>query len=147
MNTNVRRSDWNRLLDETLPAILESVAGTDVEEITLASADAAVRVRLQADPVPDQEQTDSASAEADGMAVTVVFARNVGVFRRGEDAEGGAAAVIGSQIEAGQTIGFIDTLDHYHPIGAAKAGELLGFLVEDGTPVEYGQELARILPR
>lgn len=147
MNSNVRRSDWNRLLDGALPAILESVAGTDVEEVTLTSADASVRVRLQADPAADQGHADPAAAEADGAAVTVVLARNVGVFRRGEDAEDEAAVVIGSQIEAGQTIGFIDTLDHYHPIGAVKAGELLGFLVEDGAPVEYGQELARILPR
>lgn len=147
MNSNVRRSDWNRLLDEALPAILESVAGTDVEEVTLTTADTSVRVRLQADPVADPEQTDPGNAETDGAAVTVVLARNVGVFRRGEAAEGDMAVAIGSQIEAGQTIGFIDTLDHYHPIGAVKAGELLGFLVEDGAPVEYGQELARILPR
>ena len=147
MNSNVRRSDWNRLLDEALPAILESVAGTDIEEVTLTSADASVRVRLQADPAPDQDRIDPAAAEADGAVVTVVLARNVGVFRRAEAAEGETAVVIGSQIEAGQTIGFIDTLDHYHPIGAVKAGELLGFLVEDGAPVEYGQELARILPR
>lgn len=147
MNSSVRRSDWNRLLDEALPAILESVAGTDVEEVTLTTADTSVRVRLQADPVADPERTDPGNAEADGAAVTVVLARNVGVFRRGEAAEGDMAVAIGSQIEAGQTIGFIDTLDHYHPIGAVKAGELLGFLVEDGAPVEYGQELARILPR
>lgn len=146
MNSSVRRSDWNRLLDEALPDILESVAGTDVEEVTLTCADASIRVRLQADPVVNQEQSGSA-AEADGAAVTVVLARNVGVFRRGEAAEGEMAVAIGSQIEAGQTIGFIDTLDHFHPIGAVKAGELLGFLVEDGAPVEYGQELARILPR
>lgn len=147
MNSSVRRSDWNRLLDEALPAILESVAGTDVEEVTLTTADTSVRVRLQADPVADPERTDQGSAEADGAAVTVVLARNVGVFRRSEAAEGDMAVAIGSQIEAGQTIGFIDTLDHYHPLAAVKAGELLGFLVEDGAPVEYGQELARILPR
>lgn len=147
MNTNVRRSDWNRLLDEALPAILESVAGTDVEEVTLTSEDASVRVRLQVDPVAGEQRTDPADAEADGTAVTVVLSRNVGVFRRGEAADGDSAVMIGSQIEAGQTIGFIDTLDHYHPVGAVKAGELLGFLVEDGAPVEYGQELARILPR
>ncbi len=147
MNTNVRRSDWNRLLDEALPAILESVAGTDVEEVTLTSEDASVRVRLQVDPVAGEQRTDPAGAEADGTAVTVVLSRNVGVFRRGEAADGDSAVLIGSQIEAGQTIGFIDTLDHYHPVGAVKAGELLGFLVEDGAPVEYGQELARILPR
>lgn len=147
MNTNVRRSDWNRLLDEALPAILESVAGTDVEEVTLTSEDASVRVRLQVDPVAGEQRTDPAGAEADGTAVTVVLSRNVGVFRRGEAADGDSAVLIGSQIEAGQTIGFIDTLDHYHPVGAVKAGELLGFLVEDGAPVEYGQDLARILPR
>lgn len=147
MNSSVRRSDWNRLLDEALPAILESVAGTDVEEVTLTSADASVRVRLQAEPVADAESSDPAAEEGDGSVVTVVLARNVGVFRRGEAADGDAAVKIGSQIEAGQTIGFIDTLDHYHPIGAVKAGELLGFLIEDGAPVEYGQELARILPR
>lgn len=147
MNSSVRRSDWNRLLDEALPAILESVEGTDVEEVTLTSADASVRVRLQADPAVNGERADSDAAEADGPTVTVVVARNVGVFRRGEAAEDEKAVAIGSQIEAGQTIGFIDTLDHYHPVGAVKAGELLGFLIEDGAPVEYGQELARILPR
>ena len=146
MNTSVRRSDWNRLLDEALPAILEAVAGTDVEEVTLTSDDSSIRVRLQAEPLDEEVSGDGAVPEADAAAVTVVLARSVGVFRRGEAAESDSAVTIGSQVEAGQTIGFVDTLDHYHPIAAVKAGELLGFLVEDGAPVEYGQELARILP-
>ena len=147
MNSSVRRSDWNRLLDEALPAILESVSGTDVEEVTLTSEDASIRVRLQVEPLADQQRADADAAEADGAAVTVVVSRNVGVFRRGDESDGDSAAKIGSLVEAGQTIGFVDTLDHYHPVGAVKAGELLGFVVEDGAPVEYGQELARIMPR
>ncbi len=147
MNTSVRRSDWNRLLDDALPAILESVAGTDVEEVTLTSEDASIRVRLQAEPAADDDRSDGATPEEDAAAVTVVLSRNVGVFRRGEAAESELAIAIGSLVEAGQTIGFVDTLDHYHPLAAVKAGELLGFLVEDGAAVEYGQELARIRPR
>lgn len=143
MNTRVRRADWNRLLDEALPAILESVAGTDVEEVTVNSPRASIRVRLQPEPAISVNGQPDPQSE-DQPAFTAITARNVGVFRRAESGDDDPAARVGEPVEAGQAIGFVDTLNHYHPVEAAKAGELIGFYVEDGALVEYGQQLARI---
>ncbi len=147
MNNNVRRADWNRLLDETLSSILETVAGTDIEEVTVSSEQGSIRVQLQPDARAEDQAPAPTAEEIEAATAIEVVSRNVGIFRRGDRDGEEVAARIGSLVEAGQPIGFIDTLDHYHPVAATKAGELMGFFAEDAETVEYGQKVARIQPR
>jgi acetyl-CoA carboxylase biotin carboxyl carrier protein len=51
---------------------------------------------------------------------------------------------IGDSVAVGQTICLIEAMKTYNPIRAAKAGKITQILVEDGSPVEYGEPLVII---
>jgi len=51
---------------------------------------------------------------------------------------------IGDAVAVGQTICLIEAMKTYNPIRAAKAGKITQILVEDGSPVEYGEPLVII---
>ena len=51
---------------------------------------------------------------------------------------------VGDSVAAGATILLIEAMKTYNPIRAAKAGKITAILVEDGSPVEYGEPLVII---
>ena len=55
-----------------------------------------------------------------------------------------AFVAIGDAVAVGQTICLIEAMKTYNPIRAAKAGKITQILVEDGSPVEYGEPLVII---
>ena len=46
MESRLSRSEWNRVLDENLAAILAAIRGTDIEEVEVESGDELIRVRI-----------------------------------------------------------------------------------------------------
>jgi acetyl-CoA carboxylase biotin carboxyl carrier protein len=51
---------------------------------------------------------------------------------------------VGDMVEAGQTLFIIEAMKTMNPVPAPKAGKIVEVLVEDGTPVEFGEPLAII---
>jgi acetyl-CoA carboxylase biotin carboxyl carrier protein len=51
---------------------------------------------------------------------------------------------VGDSVAVGQTILLIEAMKTYNPIRATKAGKVTQILVEDGSPVEYGEPLVII---
>lgn len=51
---------------------------------------------------------------------------------------------VGDTIAAGATVLLIEAMKTYNPIRAAKAGKVTAILIEDGSPVEYGEPLVII---
>ncbi len=51
---------------------------------------------------------------------------------------------VGDAVAVGQTILLIEAMKTYNPIRAAKAGKITAILIEDGSPVEYGEPLVII---
>ena len=50
----------------------------------------------------------------------------------------------GAEIEPGQIVGSIESMKLMNDVRAEHAGRLTDILIEDGTPVEYGQTLFRL---
>ena len=48
---------------------------------------------------------------------------------------------VGSIVKAGDKLLLVEAMKTFNEIVAPKPGKVLGILVEDGTPVEYGQAL------
>jgi biotin carboxyl carrier protein len=67
---------------------------------------------------------------------TVVRAGMVGIYRAPE-----RAVAAGDFLPEGAIVGSIDAMRILNPIPAGRAGFVVSTLVEDGDPVEYGQEL------
>jgi len=51
---------------------------------------------------------------------------------------------VGDTVEAGQTMFIIEAMKTMNPIPAPRGGKVVQVLVEDATPVEFGEPLAII---
>lgn len=99
-------------------------------------------IRLQRDPSPGQAPATPLEAPpAPPDERVIVRSGYVGVFHR--DAAQ-ALPAIGDRVAAGAAIGEVETLRIRNAVVAPAEGVLLELLVEDRTPVEYGQPLAVI---
>ncbi len=54
---------------------------------------------------------------------------------------------VGDVIEAGQVLCIVEAMKLMNEIEADAAGELVKILVNNGQPIEYGQELFAIRPK
>jgi biotin carboxyl carrier protein len=100
--------------------------------------------------IPSVSDIDSDVEEDDGSTIAIV-APKVGLMRRGRYLKGkqvgkGPVVEIGATIKKGQVLCYIEQLGTFWPVESPQAGEIAGFVVEEGEPVEYGQEVIDILP-
>jgi acetyl-CoA carboxylase biotin carboxyl carrier protein len=83
------------------------------------------------------------SSRSDLQALTAPM---VGTFY-GSPAPGEPAFVeVGSRIQAGQPVCILEAMKLMNELEADISGEVVEILVENGTPVEFGQVLMRIRP-
>ena len=153
---------------DQLNQLLDKLAESDIQEFRLEGDDFRLEVRrnlpvaaaatqmvpVAAPPVPALEiktQSESSSAAPPAAAGTRadlvdVTAPMVGTFYRAP-APGEAAFVeIGNRISAGQTICILEAMQLMNELEAELSGEVVEILVDNGTPVEFGQVLMRVKP-
>jgi biotin carboxyl carrier protein len=70
---------------------------------------------------------------------TRITARMVGIFRAATP-----RLQVGSEVEAGQVVGAIESMKILNPLVSEVQGRVVAAPVEDGQPVEYGQPLLEI---
>lgn len=153
---------------DQLNQLLDKLAESDIQEFRLEGDDFRLEVRrnlpvaaaatqmvpVAAPPVPALEiktQSESSSAAPPAAAgsrtdLVDVTAPMVGTFYRAP-APGEAAFVeIGNRISAGQTICILEAMKLMNELEAELSGEVVEILVDNGTPVEFGQVLMRVKP-
>jgi biotin carboxyl carrier protein len=91
--------------------------------------------------------------EGDSQNESLVYVASpkVGILRRGRYVKGkkigkGPLVSEGDQVKKGQTLGFVEQLGTFVPVEAPQAGEIADFLVDEGAPVEYNEEVIAIAP-
>jgi acetyl-CoA carboxylase biotin carboxyl carrier protein len=70
----------------------------------------------------------------------------VGTFYRSPSPGDPPFVEVGSRITAGQPICILEAMKLMNELEAELAGEVVEILLENGTPVEFGQVLMRIKP-
>jgi len=101
-------------------------AATPVEDISPAAA-----------PVP-------VAVPVDHEGLTSVSSPMVGTFYRAPAPDQPSFVEVGQWVEKGQTLCIIEAMKLMNEIEAEVAGEIIEILVENSTPVEYGQTLILI---
>jgi acetyl-CoA carboxylase biotin carboxyl carrier protein len=92
-------------------------------------------------PGPSAPPPPAASVRSDLQSVTAPM---VGTFYR-SSAPGEAPFVeVGSRISAGQPVCILEAMKLMNELESEFSGEVVEILVENGTPVEFGQVLMRI---
>lgn len=127
--------------------LINVLEGSKTEEISVKKGDFAVHIKKGQKP---KKAASAPKAKAGPVGTRVessnthspdkyVLAPMVGVFHT---AEGGAKA--GSAISAGQVVGTIESMKLLNDVVSNLSGVVSEVLVEDGTPVEYGQALCKV---
>jgi biotin carboxyl carrier protein len=128
----------------SLPATASSAPAAAAAPAPAAAAAAAPSYAPAASDYESEEESDDES-------LVPVTATKVGIFRRGRYVKGkqvGKAPVvdIGATVKKGQAVAFIEQMGTYWPLEAPQAGEIAGFVLEEGEPVEYGQPVLELAP-
>ena len=95
--------------------------------------------------------TATTSLDEEEETTILLGAPKVGVMRRGRYVKGkpvgkGPVVEVGASIKKGQVLGFVEQLGTFVAIEAPQAGELVAFLADEGSPVEYGEPVCEIAP-
>jgi acetyl-CoA carboxylase biotin carboxyl carrier protein len=92
---------------------------------------------------PSPAPPTAAAVRGDLLEVTAPM---VGTFYRASAPGEPAFVELGSRISAGQTICILEAMKLMNELEAEVSGEVVEILVENGTPVEFGQVLMRVRP-
>jgi acetyl-CoA carboxylase biotin carboxyl carrier protein len=130
--------------------VLEQLNGflkkSGLAEIEIKQGDASVRLsRAGGKAAPQAAVASEASPsklEPQTSKLENTFnAPMIGTFYRSASPEAAPFVKVGDNIRAGQTVCIIEAMKTMNQIEADRAGKLVKILVENGTPVEYGQPL------
>ena len=156
---------------DKLKAILAALHGTDVTRITWVDGQESLDLRLghpppatavqavpvvaaaQAAPVPAprmEAPPPAAGAPApkpadDGKSFTV-NSPFVGTFYRSASPESPPFVDVGSVVKKGNVLCIVEAMKLMNEIEADQPGRLVEVLVQNGSPVEYGEALFRFEP-
>lgn len=150
---------------EQLRELLEQLSKSDIQEFRLEGEDFRLEVRRNLPVMPSapapmvvapaalsapQETAAApppppatAASRSDLQAITAPM---VGTFYRSPAPGESPFVELGTRIKAGQTVCILEAMKLMNELEAEVAGEVVEILVENGTPVEFGQVLFRIRP-
>ena len=132
--------DFRLEVRRNLPTV--AVAAAPVAAVAAAPAAAAMQVTHEA-AAPSTPPPAVPASRSDLVDVTAPM---VGTFYRAP-APGEAPFVeVGTRIAVGQTICILEAMKLMNELEAEAAGEVVEILVDNGTPVEFGQVLMRVKP-
>ncbi|MFC2432948.1 MAG: acetyl-CoA carboxylase biotin carboxyl carrier protein [Neisseria subflava] len=124
------------LVEESGIAEIEVTEGEEKVRITRTTAAAApiyaAPAPAAAAPVAAPAARDLSNAQKSPM---------VGTFYRAPGPNAAAFVEVGQQVKAGDTLCIIEAMKLMNEIEAEKSGVVKEILVENGTPVEYGEPL------
>ena len=123
------------LVEESGIAEIEVTEGEEKVRITRTTAAAAPIYAAPAPaaaPVAAPAARDLSNAQKSPM---------VGTFYRAPGPNAAAFVEVGQQVKAGDTLCIIEAMKLMNEIEAEKSGVVKEILVENGTPVEYGEPL------
>ena len=129
------------LVEESGIAEIEVTEGEEKVRITRTTAAAAP---IYAAPAPAAAAPVAAAPAAAPAARDLSNAQKspmVGTFYRAPGPNAAAFVEVGQQVKAGDTLCIIEAMKLMNEIEAEKSGVVKEILVENGTPVEYGEPL------
>jgi len=152
---------------EQLHRLLEALGESDIQEFRLEGDDFRLEIRrnlpAQAVMAPVMSAPVAAAAAAAPVAssepasappastatrsdLLEVTAPMVGTFYRAPAPGEPAFVEVGSRINVGQTVCILEAMKLMNELESEVGGEVVEILVDNGTPVEFGQVLMRVKP-
>lgn len=102
---------------------------------------------VQAAAVPAAAPAASAPVESDDASLHIVKSPIVGTFYESPSPGTPAFVKVGDVVEQGQILCIIEAMKLMNEIESDASGEIVKRFVQNGQPVEYGQQLFAVRPR
>jgi len=99
--------------------------------------------KIEANTAPSTPPPSVPGSRSDLVEVTAPM---VGTFYRAPGPEEPPFVEIGSRISVGQAVCILEAMKLMNELESEVSGEVMEILVENGTPVEFGQVLMRLKP-
>ena len=113
-------------------------------QVVMQAAPAAMAAPVAAAPATPSAAPPAAPAvRGDLVEITAPM---VATFYRAPSPGDPAFVELGSRINVGQTVCILEAMKLMNELEAEVSGEVVEILVENGTPVEFGQVLMRVKP-
>lgn len=117
---------------------------TSPKKITTEENDSPLTQRkIEATSAPSAPPPSVPGSRSDLVEVTAPM---VGTFYRAPGPEEPPFVEIGSRINVGQAVCILEAMKLMNELESEVSGEVIDILVENGTPVEFGQVLMRLKP-
>ena len=113
------------------------------KKITSEEIDPPPQRKIEASAVPSTPPPSVPGSRSDLVEVTAPM---VGTFYRAPGPEEPPFVEIGSRISVGQAVCILEAMKLMNELESEVSGEVIEILVENGTPVEFGQVLMRLKP-
>ena len=162
-----------KLDHDDLDRLIEKISSSDIQEFSLEGEDFKLEIKrnlfekshstnnptinnssdnqLSASQVPPTDNITLASNEKAAQVappgpsdLTDITSPMVGTFYRAAAPGEDAFVEVGSKINVGQTICILEAMKLMNEIESEFNAEIVEILVENGTPVEFGQVLMRV---
>ncbi|MDR7416759.1 MAG: acetyl-CoA carboxylase biotin carboxyl carrier protein [Armatimonadota bacterium] len=137
---------------EEIRELVRIVSEADIAELEVETGTLRVAIRkgrgnsgFPAPSVPAQPPAETAPEPSPPKWIPIT-APMVGTFYRAPAPDAPPFVNEGDRVTAGQTVCLIEAMKMFNEIPAEMSGRVVRILVENGTPVEYGQPLMLIEP-
>jgi acetyl-CoA carboxylase biotin carboxyl carrier protein len=131
------RLEVRRNLPGVAPAAVVQAAAAPLQALPLPAAAAPLPATPSAPPPP------AAASRGDLLEVTAPM---VATFYRSAAPGEPPFVEVGARIKVGQTVCILEAMKLMNELESEVGGEVVEILVENGTPVEFGQVLMRVRP-
>ncbi len=115
--------------------------------VVQAAAPAPAPAAAPAEPAPTAAAPtpapQPAAEESTGVAITSPM---IGTFYRSPDPESPVFVEIGDKVKKGQTVCIVEAMKLFNEIESEVDGTIVKVLVDNSSPVEYGQKLFLVQP-
>ena len=131
------------LIEESDIAEIEIHEGEETVRISRASSVAPLTISApaQSKPTTTKVQEEENYDEPEGH---IVRAPMVGTFYRAPSPTSNPFVDVGSNIKSGETVCIIEAMKIFNDIDSEISGVVEEILIENGSPVEYGQKIISV---
>ncbi len=135
--------DFRLEVKRNLPISSDLAAQNPLASIAEISPQQVPQLKVEATSVPSNPPPPVPAARADLVEVTAPM---VGTFYRAPAPGEPSFVEVGNRIGVGQTVCILEAMKLMNELESEVSGEVVEILVENGTPVEFGEVLMRVKP-
>ncbi|OGS24359.1 MAG: hypothetical protein A2297_02950 [Elusimicrobia bacterium RIFOXYB2_FULL_48_7] len=129
---------------------IEILKDTDIEELQWESEDMKISLKRHEGEIPvvaqKPQESNGKAAEPKEKPMLVIKSPMVGTFLRAQSPDYPPLVMEGNHIVPGQKVALIEAMKIMKDVVSSVKGRIVKLSVENGQPVEYGQELFQIDP-